>query len=85
MVGLGIARMPVDISLSLMMCYNESILRLKDLVEVDLSTILDLLGSNHYVVSSGYVTLVKFVPCPLPSSFSASYRHLTFEPPLYPY
>ena len=29
MVGLGIARTPVDISLSLMMCYNESTLRLK--------------------------------------------------------
>ena len=41
-------------------------------MEVDLSSILDLFGSNQvYVVSSGYVILLKVMPCPLPSCFTS--------------
>ena len=41
-------------------------------LEVNLSTILNLVGFNQFVSCSGSVILLKIVPCPLPSSFKIS-------------
>ena len=42
------------------------------LVKVYLSPILDSLGSNAFILSSGYVIPSKLVPCPLPSCFTVA-------------
>ena len=44
---------------------------MEDLVEFNLSNILDLLVSNQFfVICLGYVILLKLVPCPLSSCFT---------------
>ena len=54
------------VSFSLLMCYSEHILKLKSsLVEVDSFAILDLFGSNQFMLCSQAVILLKVVPCPL--------------------
>ena len=41
-------------------------------LEVNLSTILNLVGFNQFISCSGSVILLKVVPCPLPSCFKIS-------------
>lgn len=66
----------VGVLFSILMCSNERWVytEAQGLVEVDLSAILGLFVIVHccrplYVVSWGYVTLLKVVPSPLPSWF----------------
>ena len=49
MVSLETAMVPVGMSFSLLMCYNEQFTKAQGLVEVDLSAILDLLCSNQFI------------------------------------
>ena len=53
---------------SLHWAYTET----QDVAEVDSPAILDLFGFNHLRHIYGYVTLLKIVPCPLPSCFRGS-------------
>ena len=70
-VSLGTVIVPVGVSFSLLMCYN---IEAQGLVKVDLFPILDLFGSNQFMsVSSGSVSLLKAVPCPLPFCFTERY------------
>ena len=50
-VGLGTLMVPVGVSFSLLMCYNELMCytEAQGLVEVDSSAILDLFGSNQFM------------------------------------
>ena len=49
MVSLGTVLAPVVVSFTLMMCYKECYTEAQGLVEVDSSSILDLVGSNQFM------------------------------------
>ena len=50
MIGLGTVKAPVGMSFSLLMCYNWAYAEAQGLVRVDSSTILELYGSNQFML-----------------------------------
>ena len=66
MVSLGTVMAPVDVSFSLLICYNDHITEAKGLVEVNSPAILDLVGSKQFMLSPSAVILLRAVPCRLP-------------------
>ena len=61
---------PMSVSFSLLMYYTEA----HGLVEVDLSTILDLSDSNQFMSRPRATSFFYNMPCPLPSCFKSSQR-----------
>ena len=68
MVGLETAMVLVGVWFSMLMYYDERIMRFKVLLEVQSSAILDLVGSN------------QFLSCPM--SMSHSFKGCTLPPSL---
>ena len=68
--------------IQMLMYYNEHIIRIKVYWK---SNLLDLCFQLVYVISSGYVILLKVVPCPLPSYFTyiSNSHTLIYSIPIY--